>query len=93
MDEERIFVPAQTDCRGGCRWCYYCIGEELYKHQERVTLGNGKSEKKSAGVDQKAEEVKKWDCLRCGGEVSRAWRIGAEDLRGRSGLDAALAPS
>jgi peroxin-2 len=36
-EETRIFVPAQSDCRGGCRWCYYCIAEELVKRSEMVS--------------------------------------------------------
>jgi hypothetical protein len=26
--------------------------------------------------------VKAWDCLRCGGAVRRAWRVGADTLEG-----------
>lgn len=27
--EDRIFLPAQTDCWGQCQYCYYCVAEEL----------------------------------------------------------------
>lgn len=64
-EENRIFVPAQTDCWGGCRWCYYCIKGEL------VSLRHG------SPVDDKADSGK-WDCLRCGGRVTRAWRVGPD---------------
>ncbi|WWC70228.1 uncharacterized protein I206_104178 [Kwoniella pini CBS 10737] len=97
-DENKIFVPAQTDCKGGCRWCYYCIGEELFKHNERVkayktSTKKLESKKDAASVQQKDlreknkiiqednqnEEEEKWECLRCGDGVSRAWRVGTED--------------
>lgn len=72
MEEEtRMFVPAQTDCWGGCRWCYYCIAEELVKHRERLDAS------KKAGKPVAPEE-EKWACLRCGGQVTRAWRAGPE---------------
>ena len=66
-EENRIFVPAQTDCWGGCRWCYYCIKGEL------VSLRHG------SPVDDKADSGK-WDCLRCGGRVTRAWRVGPDSV-------------
>ncbi|ORY34007.1 Pex12 amino terminal region-domain-containing protein [Naematelia encephala] len=66
-DETRIYVPAQTDCWGGCRWCYYCIAGELAKHHDKV---------KEIKLGSKSEEMEKWSCLRCGGGVSRAWRVG-----------------
>jgi peroxin-2 len=81
-DEERIFIPAQTDCWGGCRWCYYCIGTELARHAEGVaaTQSVGKTQQARKGKKQEtsADEAPKWDCLRCGGGVTRAWRVGAE---------------
>jgi peroxin-2 len=64
-EENRIFVPAQTDCWGGCRWCYYCIMGELVSQEHPGT-----------GVEK--EEPGKWDCLRCGGRVTRAWRVGPD---------------
>lgn len=114
-DEERIFVPAQTDCWGGCRWCYYCIGQELSRHYEEIAkevkskgssrvaasgdraeghgkaMGKGKAkvnraERSGAGAEKRdeREEVEEakprgWECLRCGGEARRAWRVGAEE--------------
>ncbi|OCF36856.1 peroxin-2 [Kwoniella heveanensis BCC8398] len=92
-EESRIFVPAQTDCRGNCQWCYYCIGEELYKHRERVkneaakqkttTTKKKKMALDNGGIDgmhkqEREDEVAekdKWECLRCGGCVTRAWRV------------------
>ncbi|WWC61850.1 uncharacterized protein I303_104435 [Kwoniella dejecticola CBS 10117] len=107
-EENRIFVPAQTDCKGGCRWCYYCIGQELYNHHERQKAngnGNGKAKKRvdaqragqvvhgrlKGGKDRagkakeqasegEEEDEVKWECLRCGDGVTRAWRVGAEDV-------------
>ena len=74
-EETRIFVPAETDCWGGCRWCYYCIGTELAKH--RSGLDTRRSLLRSP--EKPAEEVMgKWTCLRCGGGVSRAWRVGVQ---------------
>lgn len=58
--DERIFVPAVTDCWGECKYCYYCIADELAQHAQR---------------DAKSED--KWTCLRCGGGVTRAKRLGA----------------
>lgn len=91
QEETRIFVPAQSDCWGGCRWCYYCIGEELYKHHESVKRrqkekgGGGKKGRKFADGEKEEEQKDKgWSCLRCGGSVSRAWRVGAGD--GREGM-------
>lgn len=73
MDEEnRIFVPAQTDCWGGCRWCYYCIVGEL------ASLHS--SDRSSEAMRTERDESRKWDCLRCGGAVTRAWRAGPEAL-------------
>lgn len=69
-EEERIFVPAQTDCWGGCMWCYYCIMGELasLKTERKGTSSNSRDK----------SEPPKWDCLRCGGTVTRAWRAGPE---------------
>ncbi|WVQ67696.1 uncharacterized protein L199_005900 [Kwoniella botswanensis] len=90
-EDNRIFIASQTDCVGGCRWCYYCIGGELYNHYERVKANGRKSKKREDEVKQKGEEKEiatnqeeqdnedKWDCIRCGGKVSRAWRVGAEE--------------
>ena len=114
-DEERIFVPAQTDCWGECRWCYYCIGQELARHFEEIAKevkskgssrvvtsgdrakGNGRdtgkgkakakrTERNGAGAEKRDEreeveeaKVRGWECLRCGGEARRAWRVGAEE--------------
>ena len=69
-DETRVFVPAQTDCWGGCQWCYYCIADELVRHQQDL---NRKRGRKKASV---ADGESRWECLRCGGGVSRAWRVG-----------------
>jgi peroxin-2 len=81
-EEEKIFVPAETDCWGGCRWCYYCIATELAKHAEeraKVELAEqAKSQGKKEGPVQ--EPALKWECLRCGGGVTRAWRAGPEPL-------------
>lgn len=109
-EETRIFVPAQTDCWAGCKWCYYCIGEELFKDHEGVSR---RRKEKSVGPDVRAEgkgdfpgekrkmvavkEVEEgWGCLRCGGSVSRAWRVGAESkgtVEGRIlGTESALEP-
>ncbi|WVF71449.1 hypothetical protein IAT40_006253 [Kwoniella sp. CBS 6097] len=93
-EESRIFVPAQTDCRGNCQWCYYCIGEELYKHHERVksiatkkpspdegrknkVYENGDAGKGEQGGAEEldSDEEARWQCLRCGGGVTRAWRV------------------
>ncbi|KAK8864373.1 hypothetical protein IAR55_001621 [Kwoniella newhampshirensis] len=82
-EESRIFVPAQTDCEGACKWCYYCIGEELYKHREIIaSKTKGKEGRRKDGTNNEGSangEEEKWQCLRCGGRVSRAWRVGAED--------------
>ncbi|WWD17329.1 hypothetical protein CI109_101769 [Kwoniella shandongensis] len=82
-EESRIFVPAQTDCEGGCKWCYYCIGEELYKHRGiETSKRNGREGKKGNSKNEKDEigsGEDRWECLRCGGGVSRAWRVGAEE--------------
>ncbi|WVQ82355.1 hypothetical protein IAT38_004483 [Cryptococcus sp. DSM 104549] len=84
-EECRVYVPAETDCEGKCRWCYYCIGEELLKHREKIAKARktGKAEEGTGhgkGKEEAAEEEKeeKWSCLRCGGGVSRARRVGAE---------------
>lgn len=71
-EEERIFVPAQTDCWGGCKWCYYCIMGELASLKSEGTTASAKP--------ADASKPPKWDCLRCGGTVSRAWRAGADVL-------------
>ncbi|WVQ72574.1 hypothetical protein IAR50_002132 [Cryptococcus sp. DSM 104548] len=73
-DEDRIFVPARTDCEGECVWCYYCIGEELYKNREKV---KHKPLPKD-GAEEADLEKDKWSCLRCGGRIGKAWRIGAD---------------
>lgn len=75
-EEERIFIPAETDCWGGCRWCYYCIATELAKYaEERANVELASKSK----VEEKAKEpAAKWECLRCGGGATRAWRVGAE---------------
>lgn len=69
-EEERIFVPAQTDCWGGCKWCYYCIMGELASLQAEAS-----STQRTLG---KAISPPKWDCLRCGGTVTKAWRAGPD---------------
>ncbi|WOO85885.1 Peroxisome biogenesis factor 2 [Vanrija pseudolonga] len=69
-NEDRIFIPAQTDCWGGCKYCYYCIADELARwDKEQAEVAGGKVRK-----------ADKWTCLRCGGGVTRAWRAGAEPL-------------
>jgi peroxin-2 len=81
-EESRIFVPAQSDCWGECTWCYYCITGELLRFEQEfprvisTELSEGKQEVIS---EQKAMEGerRKWDCLRCGGVVTRAWRVAA----------------
>ena len=73
-EENRIFVPAQTDCWGGCRWCYYCIMGEIAALEDQHEPERGKTTGKSG------QEAIKWDCLRCGGRVSRAWRAGPEPV-------------
>lgn len=73
-EENRIFVPAQTDCWGGCKWCYYCIMGELAAPQAQ----NGLESEKLTGTSEKM--AIKWDCLRCGGRVTRAWRAGPEHV-------------
>ncbi|WVO16277.1 hypothetical protein L204_103952 [Cryptococcus depauperatus] len=72
VEVNRVFMPAKTDCNGGCQWCYYCIGEELYKHREKLR------QKSVQNKEGQKEEIKLWTCLRCGGRASRAWRLGAE---------------
>jgi peroxin-2 len=69
-EENRIFVPAQTDCWGGCRWCYYCIMGELAAFSGQTGTVSGVS----------GDTAVKWDCLRCGGRVTRAWRAGPEPV-------------
>lgn len=71
-EENRVFVPAQTDCWGGCRWCYYCIMGELAALDERQRSGG-----KGKGLEIEEEKVQ-WNCLRCGGTVTEAWRVGPE---------------
>lgn len=68
-EENRIFVPAQTDCWGGCRWCYYCIMGELATCSQ--------DQHQQGGEGKTGAEVK-WDCLRCGGGVTKAWRAGPD---------------
>lgn len=65
-NEDRIYVPAQTDCWGGCKYCYYCIADGLARHAQ-VSEG---------AKDEKL--VTKWTCLRCGGAATKATRVGAE---------------
>ncbi|WRT66339.1 uncharacterized protein IL334_003294 [Kwoniella shivajii] len=90
-EENRIFIPAQTDCKGECKWCYYCIGEELYKHQEAKTSDtrrkkdkkkpitiNGKGIEKKDEKEDQEDEIEKMECLRCGDGITRAWRVGSE---------------
>lgn len=67
-EENRIFVPAQSDCWGNCRWCYYCIMGELASQTQNHTEGSEKG------------EASRWDCLRCGGSVTRAWRVGPDPV-------------
>lgn len=71
-EETRIYVPAQTDCWGACRWCYYCIAGELAKHR------GGLETRRRNRPAAKKEEEEKWTCLRCGGGATRAWRVGAD---------------
>lgn len=59
--EDRIFLPAHTDCWGQCKYCYYCIADELAQFAQE-----------HGGDDAK------WQCLRCGGSVTKAKRVGAE---------------
>lgn len=59
--EDRIFLPASTDCWGGCKYCYYCIADELAQFAQNH-----------------ATDDAKWQCLRCGGNVTKAKRTGAE---------------
>jgi peroxin-2 len=73
-EENRVFVPAQTDCWGGCRWCYYCIMGELAAPPGQTGTESGKV----SGVS--GDTAVKWDCLRCGGRVTRAWRAGPEPV-------------
>ncbi|KAK4688705.1 peroxin-2, partial [Tremellales sp. Uapishka_1] len=65
-EENRIYVPAQTDCWGTCRYCYYCIMGELAGFEEKRR-------------EKSAEASETWECLRCGGGVTKAWRVGAEE--------------
>ena len=77
-DDTTIYVPAQSDCWGGCRWCYYCIQGELVKHrleQARAREIGMVSHKGEKGEEQE----EKWTCLRCGGGVTRAWRVPTVD--------------
>ncbi|WWC89355.1 uncharacterized protein L201_004277 [Kwoniella dendrophila CBS 6074] len=95
-EENKVFIPTQTDCLGNCKWCYYCIGEELFKHHERIKSlpkkkhksklkndNNGKSKggtgDQKDSVQEEDEQEDKWECLRCGDQVSRAWRVGADE--------------
>jgi peroxin-2 len=71
-EENRIFVPAQTDCWGRCRYCYYCImGELASLRSEDPVTSRGEGEKETT------ERMITWDCLRCGGRVTRAQRVGS----------------
>ena len=72
-EETRIFVPAQTDCWGGCRWCYYCVAGELAKHRDATEARR----KTSRSEEESGEGEAKWSCLRCGGGATRAWRVSA----------------
>jgi len=64
-NEDRVFVPAKTDCWGECKYCYYCIADELAQHAQRFAAEGGD------------ESAAKWTCLRCGGSVTKATRVGA----------------
>lgn len=64
-DEDKIFVPAQTDCWGQCMYCYYCVADELARAGKRAEKGE--------------QEKPVWPCLRCGGDVTRAWRATAHE--------------
>ncbi|EIW70622.1 hypothetical protein TREMEDRAFT_68135 [Tremella mesenterica DSM 1558] len=66
-EETRIYVPAQTDCWGECKWCYYCIADELVRHRHELTKHQRSSRKGS-------EEDESWICLRCGGAVTTSRR-------------------
>ncbi|TXT07105.1 hypothetical protein VHUM_03275 [Vanrija humicola] len=67
-NEDRIFIPAQTDCWGGCKYCYYCVADELARWDKEQADAAGGKVRKAA----------KWTCLRCGGGVTRAWRAAAD---------------
>ena len=73
-DDTSIYVPAQSDCWGGCRWCYYCIQGELVKHRLEVARARDIGMISRKGDDPEREE-ERWTCLRCGGGVTRAWRV------------------
>lgn len=73
-EETRIYVSARGDCWGGCVYCYYCLAGELAALAEQDAKHGGKAQAKVGGDDT----LRKWDCLRCGGAVSRVWRVGAE---------------
>ena len=75
-EETRIFVPAETDCWGRCRWCYYCIGAELAKHRS----GLDRRPRSPQLPEKLGEGTEKWTCLRCGGGVFRAWRVGVRTV-------------
>lgn len=80
-EETRVFIPAQTDCWGGCKWCYYCITGELIQFRQEHQKKLMPTAKKGIATDRRAEgdqEEAKWDCLRCGGGVTRAWRVGMQ---------------
>ena len=76
-EETRIYVPTQSDCWGGCQWCYYCIASELVKSAEVV----------KEQLKQGKEANEGWDCLRCGGTVTRAWRMGPDPVAEASLID------
>ncbi|KAL7421828.1 peroxisome assembly protein (Peroxin-2) [Cryptotrichosporon argae] len=64
-DETAVFVPARADCRARCEYCWYCIHEALV----------GFSRERDAG----RTDAEKWSCLRCGGGVGAAMRVGRQD--------------
>ena len=81
VDETRIYVPAESDCWGKCRWCYYCIKGELAKHQLAHSEAGRVGQQVNGSVKQSEkdlEKTEKWTCLRCGGGVSIAWRVGPD---------------
>jgi peroxin-2 len=77
-EETQIFVPAQSDCWGKCQWCYYCIASELARHQEEMEEKRKSQPKSTKAGSGEVEEDLGWECLRCGGKVTRAWRVGGE---------------
>ncbi|OWZ81197.1 peroxin-2 [Cryptococcus neoformans Bt85] len=81
-EECGIFMPARTDCHGGCLWCYYCIGEELYRHRkanlQKIYKRNKQMRNGRQELEKTDEEVT-WNCLRCGDGVNKAWRADPQD--------------